>query len=148
MIEVKNLSMVFPDKKLFESVNLSFKEGNTYGIIGANGAGKSTFLKIVAGEVEATHGEIHIESGRRVSVLSQERDGFDEQVVTRTVIEGNHELHEIEKKKNAIYENPDATEKDYEEASKLEEIYGEMGGWNAEKDAQSLLDALGIAKES
>lgn len=128
MLELRNLTKIFPDKKLFEDVNLNFVQGNTYGIIGANGAGKSTLLKIISGEVEASSGSVFFEPTKRISILSQDTTLFDEEIVTQTVIAGNNMLIEIEKEKNDIYENPNATEEDYVRASKLEEMYGEMGG--------------------
>ena len=146
MLEVSNLSKIFPDKKLFTNVSLKFLPGNVYGIIGANGVGKSTFLKILAGEVEASEGEIIKDKNSRMSVLSQNQNEFDDFNVTQTVIMGNKELYELGLAKNAIYENPEATLEDYEKASLMEQKYGEMGGWNAENDAQNLLSNLGIAK--
>ncbi|VEU78373.1 ABC-F family ATP-binding cassette domain-containing protein [Mycoplasmopsis columbinasalis] len=147
MIEVQSLSKVFVDKKLFENVNLKFTAGNTYGIIGANGAGKSTFLKILAKEIEPTSGQIIIEKGRRLSVLSQDQNAFDDLVVTDVVIMGNTDLHKIKEEKDAIYANPDATMEDYTRAGELEEKYGELGGWTAENDAQELLSGLQIPKD-
>ncbi|MGL4343385.1 MAG: ABC-F family ATP-binding cassette domain-containing protein [Metamycoplasmataceae bacterium] len=147
MLEVRNLSKIFLDKKLFNEVNLKFLEGNTYGVIGANGAGKSTFLKILSGEIEATSGEIYVEKNKRISVLEQDHNKYNEMDVTELVIMGNKDLFEIQKEKNEIYENENATDKDYERASELEELFGEKGGWSAENDAQILLEALGIPKE-
>ena len=146
MVKVQNLSKVFPDKKLFDNVNLAFIEGNTYGVIGANGVGKSTFLKILSQEIEATSGEIIIEENKRISTLEQDQNKHNDQMVTDLVVMGNHELYQIQQEKNAIYENPDSNEKDYEKAAELEEKFGQMGGWNAENDAQILLSGLGIAK--
>lgn len=147
MLEVSNLSKVFPDKKLFTNVNLKFLPGNVYGIIGANGAGKSTFLKILSGEIEPTEGQIIKDKNARLSVLSQNQNEFDDFNVTEVVIMGNKELYDLNIEKNKIYENPNATTEDYEKASLLEQKYGEMGGWNAENDAQQLLASLGIEKE-
>ncbi|CAC13863.1 ABC TRANSPORTER ATP-BINDING PROTEIN [Mycoplasmopsis pulmonis] len=147
MLEVQGLSKIFSDKKLFENVNLKFTEGNVYGIIGANGAGKSTFLKILAGTIEQTSGTILKEKNKRISTLGQNHNEFDDEIVTDVVIMGNDVLYEIKNKKDAIYNNPDATEKDYTLASELEEKYGEMGGWNAENDAQVLLSSLTIDKD-
>ncbi|MDC8920149.1 ABC-F family ATP-binding cassette domain-containing protein [Metamycoplasma hyosynoviae] len=146
MLEVSNLSKIFPDKKLFTNVNLKFLPGNVYGIIGANGVGKSTFLKILSGEIEASGGDIIKEKNARISSLSQNQNEFDSFIVTDAVIMGNQELYNINIEKNKIYENPDATIEDYERASVLEQKYGEMGGWNAENDAQTLLANLGIHK--
>lgn len=147
MIEVQNLSKIFSDKKLFENVNIKFLEGNTYGIIGANGAGKSTFLKILSGEIEASAGQIIIEKNRRISVLSQNHNAYDEMDVTEVVITGNNELYAIKESKDAIYNNPEATMEDYTLAGELEEKFGELGGWTAENDAQELLANLSIPSE-
>ena len=144
MIEVNNLSKVFIDKKLFEEVNLKFTEGNTYGIIGANGAGKSTFLKILSGQIEPSSGQIIIGKNQRISVLEQDHFQYDEVNAIDLVISGNQELQKIQEEKNAIYMNPDADEKDYARAAELEELFGQKGGWNAENDAQILLNALDI----
>ncbi|WP_406614494.1 ABC-F family ATP-binding cassette domain-containing protein [Mycoplasma corogypsi] len=147
MLEVQNLSKVFSDKKLFENVNLKFTEGNTYGIIGANGAGKSTFLKILAGTIEATSGQILREKNKRISVLSQDHNAYDDFDVTEVVIMGNTDLYKVKAEKDAIYANPEATMEDYEKAAELEEKFGELGGWTAENDAQELLNDLHIPKE-
>ena len=147
MINVINLSKIFADKKLFEDVNVSFKNGNTYGIIGANGAGKSTFLKILSNKMEASNGEIIIEKGKRLSVLEQDQNKYDEEVVTDVVIMGHTQLFEIQKEKDAIYANPDSTEKDFEKAADLEEQFGNMGGWNSDNDAQMLLEGLNIGSD-
>lgn len=147
MLEVRNLSKIFSDKKLFENVNLKFTEGNTYGVIGANGAGKSTFLKIVSGQIEPTAGQIFIEKNKRISVLSQDHNAYDEYNVTDVVIMGNTDLYAILQEKDAIYMNPDATPEDYIRAGELEDKYGELGGWTAENDAQELLSNLSIPKE-
>lgn len=146
MIEISNLSKQFPDKKLFENVKLKFTAGNTYGIIGANGAGKSTFLKIVAGEMDATTGKIDILPNKRISTLGQDHNKYNAVIATDVVIMGNKDLYKIQEEKNAIYENPDATNDDYERAAHLEEEFGAAGGWNAENDAQIILSGLGIAK--
>ena len=147
MIDIINLGKTFPDKKLFENVSLRFTPGNTYGIIGANGAGKSTFLKIVAGQMDSTTGDIIIPKNKRISVLGQDHSAFDEINVTDVVIMGNKDLYAIQEEKNNIYANPDSTEADYERAANLEEEFGNMGGWNAENDAQILLDGIGIDKD-
>ncbi|VEU76534.1 ABC-F family ATP-binding cassette domain-containing protein [Mycoplasmopsis columboralis] len=147
MLEVQNLSKIFSDKKLFEGVNLKFTEGNTYGIIGANGAGKSTFLKILSGQVEQTSGNVIIEKNKRISVLSQDHNAYDDFVVTEVVIMGNTDLYAIKEQKDAIYANPEATMEDYEKAAELEEKFGELGGWTAENDAQELLSNLSIPKD-
>ncbi|WP_029513527.1 ABC-F family ATP-binding cassette domain-containing protein [Mycoplasmopsis primatum] len=147
MIEVQNLSMIFSDKKLFENVNIKFTAGNAYGIIGANGAGKSTFLKILSGEMESTGGQIIVEKGRRISVLSQDHNAYDDMNVTDVVILGNTDLYKIKDEKDKIYANPNATEDDYNRAGELEIKYGDLGGWTAENDAQELLAGLQIPKE-
>ena len=144
MINVINVGKSFPDKKLFQNVNLSFVKGNTYGIIGANGAGKTTFLKMVAGQVEQSEGEIIIEKNKRLSVLSQDHSEFDEINVIDAVVMGNKVLLAIQEEKDGIYANPDATEDDYSRAAELEEQYGAMGGWTAESDAEILLQGIGI----
>ncbi|EFF41354.1 ABC-F family ATP-binding cassette domain-containing protein [Mycoplasmopsis alligatoris] len=146
MIEVQNLSKVFSDKKLFENVNLKFLDGNTYGIIGANGAGKSTFLKILSGQMESTNGNVIVEKNKRISVLSQDHNAYDDFTVTEVVIMGNTDLYAIKEKKDAIYANPDATMDDYTLAGELEDKYGQLGGWTAENDAQELLGNLSIPK--
>lgn len=147
MLDVCNLAKVFPDKKLFTNVNLKFLPGNVYGIIGANGVGKSTFLKILSGDIEASEGQIIKEKNARMSVLSQNQNEFDDYIATDVVIMGNKELYQINLEKTKIYEDPNATIQDYEKASHLEEKFGEMGGWNAENDAQTLLSNLGIEPE-
>ncbi len=147
MIEINGLSKSFPDKKLFENVSLRFTRGNTYGIIGANGAGKSTFLKIIGQLIEPTSGDVIIEKDKRISMLGQDHNAFDDKTATETVIMGNKELFAIQEEKNAIYMNPDSTDADFEKASHLEEEYGQKGGWNAENDAQILLAGLGIKSE-
>lgn len=147
MIQVLGLKKAFSDKTLFENVNLKFTEGNTYGIIGANGAGKSTFLKILSGEVEATSGNIVVEKNKRISVLNQNHAMYDEFNVTEVVIMGNTDLYKIKEQKDAIYANPDATIEDYTLAGELEDKYGELGGWTAENDAQKLLSDLSIPEE-
>ncbi|WP_322960953.1 ATP-binding cassette domain-containing protein [Mycoplasmopsis cynos] len=146
MLEVQNLSKIFSDKKLFEGVNLKFIEGNTYGVIGANGAGKSTFLKIISGQIEPTSGQIIKEKNKRISVLSQDHNVFDEHNVTDVVIMGNTDLFQVMQEKNAIYANPEATMDDYTRAGELEEKFGDLGGWTAENDAQELLSNLSIPK--
>lgn len=147
MLEVRNLSKIFIDKKLFQDVNLKFLEGNTYGIIGANGAGKSTFLKILSKEMEASTGEVYVDKGQRISTLEQDHNKYNDVSVTDLVVMGNKDLFDIQEQKNAIYMNPDATEADYTRASELEEEFGAKGGWSAENDAQILLEALGIPRE-
>ena len=119
MLEVSNLSKIFSDKKLFSNVNLKFLPGNVYGIIGANGVGKSTFLKILSGEQEQSEGQIIKDKNARLSVLGQNQNEFDNLIVTEVVIMGNKELYDLNIEKNRIYENPNATSEDYEKASLL-----------------------------
>ena len=147
MIDVNNLGKVFSDKKLFQNVNLNFSKGNTYGIIGANGAGKTTFLKILGGLVEPSSGSINVEKDKRISILEQDHSKYNDKTVTEAVIMGNKELHLINEEKNSIYMNPEATPEDYEKAAHLEEEYGAKGGWTAENDAQILLTGLDINKD-
>jgi len=147
MITVNNLSIQFGKRTLFRDVNLKFTHGNCYGIIGANGAGKSTFLKILSGELSSTTGNCSVESGERLSVLSQDHFAFDEFSVLDTVMQGHSELWQLKNEKDAIYAKPDFSDEDGLKAAELEEKFAEMDGWNAESDAASLLSGLGI-KES
>lgn len=144
MISVNNLSLRYGKRVLFEDVNLKFTEGNCYGVIGANGAGKSTFLKILSGEIEPTTGKVEIPKGQRMSVLRQDHSQFDEITVLETVIRGNDVLFNIMQEKDALYAKEDFTEEDGIRAGELEGIFGEMDGWNAESDAAALLSNLGI----
>ena len=134
----------FGKRVLFEDVNIRFGKGNCYGIIGANGAGKSTFLKVLSGEIEPSKGEVSIEKGERLSVLKQDHFAYEEYSVIDTVIMGNQELYRIMKEKDAIYSKPDFSEEDGMKAAKLEERFAELDGWNAESDAATLLNNLGI----
>lgn len=147
MLYVNNLAFQYGKRTLFDEVNLKFTPGNCYGVIGANGAGKSTFLKILSGVLDATRGSIEIEPGNRMAVLKQNHFEFDEETVLDTVMMGYRELYEIGVEKNAIYMNPDATEEDGLRAADLENKYGEMGGWTAESDAAELLSNLGIKED-
>ena len=147
MIQVSNVALRFGKKPLFEEVNLKFTEGNCYGIIGANGAGKSTFLKILSGELETSSGEISITPGERLSVLEQDHFKYDSFSVLDTVIMGNERLYNIMKEKDAIYAKEDFTEKDGIRASELEGEFATMNGWEAESDTASLLNGLGIPTE-
>ena len=147
MITVTDLSLQFNKRVLFDDVNLKFTPGNCYGVIGANGAGKSTFIKILSGAMDPTKGRVSITPGDRLSVLSQNHSAFDEYNVLDTVITGNEELYKIMKEKDAIYAKPDFDEKDGEIAAELESRFAEMDGWNAETDAASLLSNLGVAEE-
>lgn len=147
MLNVSNLSLRFGKRILFEDVNIRFTEGNCYGIIGANGAGKSTFLKILSGDIDPTTGKVEISKDQRMSVLKQDHYEFDEYPVLETVIMGNTPLYKIMKEKDAIYAKEDFTEEDGLKAGELEATFAEMDGWNAESDAATMLSNLGI-KES
>jgi ATPase subunit of ABC transporter with duplicated ATPase domains len=147
MIQVNNLSLQFGKKVLFEDVNLKFVEGNCYGVIGANGAGKSTFLKILTGDQDPNKGNISIEPGKRMAVLSQDHYKFDEQTVLDAVLMGHKELWKIMDEKNKIYAKEDFSEADGIRASELEGEFAEMDGWNAETDAATMLSNLGITED-
>ena len=147
MLSVNNLSLRYGKRVLFEDVNIRFSEGNCYGIIGANGAGKSTFLKILSGEIEPTTGKVEIGKNQRMSVLTQNHYAFDEVPVLETVMRGNGKLMDLMTAKDAIYADPDSTEDDYMKASELESEFGEMGGYTAESDAATMLSNLGIKEE-
>jgi len=144
MFTVNNLTLQFGKRVLFDEVNLKFTHGNCYGVIGANGAGKSTFLNILTGEQDPNKGTVSLEQGKRLAVLSQDHFKFDEFNVLETVIMGYKELYNIMKEKEAIYLKEDFSDADGIKASELEEQYGEMGGWNAESDAAQLLSGLGV----
>lgn len=146
MLLVNNVSLRYGPKKLFEDVNIKFTPGNCYGIIGANGAGKSTFLKIISGEIEANTGEVVISKGQRMSVLSQNHYAFDEYTVLDAVIIGNKKLYDIGKEKDALYAKEDFSDEDGIRASELEAEFAEMDGWDAESDAAKILNALGITE--
>ena len=147
MISANNVSLRFGKKALFEDVNIKFTEGNCYGIIGANGAGKSTFLKILSGELETTTGDIVITPGQRLSVLEQDHFKYDAYSVMDTVILGNPRLYEIMKEKDAIYAKEDFSDEDGIRASELEAEFAELDGWEAESNAANLLNGLGIETE-
>ncbi len=147
MISVSNLSLRYGKRILFEDVNIRFTEGNCYGIIGANGAGKSTFLKILSGELDPSTGKVEISKDQRMSVLKQNHYQFDEFTVLETVIMGNTKLHDIMKAKDAIYAKEDFSEEDGIKAGELEAHFAEMDGWNAESDAATLLSNLGIKED-
>ena len=147
MISANNVTYRVGKKALFEDVNIKFTEGNCYGVIGANGAGKSTFLKILSGQLETTNGDIVITPGQRLSVLEQDHFKYDEFPVLDTVIMGNQRLYDIMKEKEAIYAKEDFTDEDGIRASELEGEFAEMNGWEAESDAATLLNGLGIAPE-
>ena len=147
MISVSNVSLRYGKRVLFDEVNVKFVPGNCYGVIGANGAGKSTFIKILSGEIDPTTGRVEIEKGKRMSVLKQNHFEFDEFQVLETVIMGNKELYSIIKEKELIYAKEDFTDADGIRASELEEKFSEMQGWNADSDAASLLSGLGITED-
>lgn len=144
MISVNNVSVLFPDKKLFDDVNLMFTPGNCYGIIGANGAGKSTFLKILSGEKDPSTGNVSIDKNSRLSKLSQDHYAFENEVVIDTVIMGNKKLYDIAREKDAIYMKPDFSDEDGMKAAELEAEFAEMNGYEAESEAATLLQGLGI----
>lgn len=144
MIQAINVTLRLGKRALFEDVNIKFTEGNCYGLIGANGAGKSTFLKILSGELEPSQGEVAITDGQRLSVLKQDHYQYDEYMVLDAVMLGNTRLYEIMKEKDAIYAKEDFTEEDGIKASELEAEFADMNGWEAESDAATLLNGLGI----
>ena len=147
MISANNVTLRLGKKALFEDVNIKFTEGNCYGLIGANGAGKSTFLKILSGKLETTKGDIFITPGQRMSVLEQDHFKYDDYPVMDVVIMGNERLYQIMKEKDSIYAKEDFTDEDGLRASELEGEFAEMNGWEAESDAAMLLNGLGINTE-
>ena len=147
MITISNLGMQFGGSVLFKQVDLQFTPGNCYGVIGANGAGKSTFLKMLSGELEPTSGDIFLKPGARMSVLKQDQFQYDEYPILDTVIMGNQHLYDIMKEKDALYEKEDFSEEDGLRASELETEFAELDGWEAESDASKLLQGLGIPVE-
>ena len=147
MITVNNLDVQFGKRILFQDVNMKFTPGNCYGIIGANGAGKSTFLRVISKQLEPTRGSVTLGPGERLSVLSQDHFAFDEYTVMDTVLQGHTTLWEIMSEKNALYEKPDFSDADGIRVSELEEKFAEMEGWNAESDAANLLSGLGIKED-
>ena len=147
MISANNVSLLFSGEALFEDVNISFTEGNCYGVIGANGAGKSTFLKLLSGDIEPSSGHISIQPGKRLSFLRQDHFEYDQFSVLETVIMGNDDLYKIMKEKDAIYSKADFTEADGIRAGELEEAFADMDGWNAESDAAILLNGLGVTTD-
>lgn len=147
VIQVTNLGLRFSDRKLFDEVNLKFTPGNCYGVIGANGAGKSTFLKILSGEIDPTEGEVSIAKDMRLAVLKQNHFEFDEHTVIDTVIMGHKRLYEIMKEKDAIYSKEDFSEEDGMKAAELEGEFAELDGWDAETNAEKLLNGLRVSQE-
>ena len=144
MIQTNNVSLAFGGRTLYKEVNLKFTKGNCYGIIGANGAGKSTFLKILTGELEPNTGDVFITPGERMSVLVQNQNAYDGETVLNTVLLGHKRLMEIQKQKDELYAKPDFNEEDGIKAGELETEFAELGGWEAESDAKTLLQGLGI----
>ncbi|MBP9740513.1 MAG: ATP-binding cassette domain-containing protein, partial [Chitinophagaceae bacterium] len=147
MLSARNITLAYGKRVLFDEVNINFIKGNCYGVIGANGAGKSTFLKILSGEIEPNKGTVEFGKGERMSFLKQNQFEFDEEAVLQTVLMGHKHMMEVMQAKDAIYLNPDATEDDYMKASELEGEFGEMGGYTSESDAASLLGSLGVKEE-
>ena len=147
MIQANNISLAFGGRVLYKEVNLKFTKGNCYGIIGANGAGKSTFLKILTGEIEPNTGEIIITPGERMSVLAQNQNAFDNETVLDTVLLGHKRLMEVQKEKDELYMKPDFSEEDGIRAGELETEFAELGGWEADGEAKSLLQSLGIKED-
>ncbi len=147
MIQVNGVSLRFADKKLFEDVNVKFTAGNCYGVIGANGAGKTTFIKILSGEIEPNEGDVSITPGERLAILKQDHFAFDSFPVLTTVIMGHQRLYAISQEKEILYAKPDFTDEDGMRASELEHEFAELNGWDAETDAEKLLMGLGIGRD-
>ena len=148
MLSAKGVTVRFGKRVLFEDVNIKFGKGNCYGLIGVNGAGKSTFLKVLSGDIEPSKGDVSLDKGERISVLKQDHFAYEENTVMDTVLMGNKELYDIMKEKDAIYAKPDFSEEDGMKAAKLEERFAELDGWNAESDAAMLLNDLGIIPDN
>src|ERR1700755_1444818 len=148
MISVKNVTLSFGKRVLFDEVSLNFIKGNCYGVIGANGAGKSTFLKILSGEIEPNKGTVDITPGERMAVLRQDQFQYDDQTVLNAVMMGHSKLWEVMHERDAIYAKADFTEEDGMRAGHLEAEFGEMGGYTAESDAASLLSELGVMENT
>jgi len=147
MISTQNVSLSYGKRILFDHVTIKFTTGNCYGVIGANGAGKSTFLKILSGDIDPNSGSVHIESGKRMSVLRQNHNEFNEIPVIQTVMMGNTKLWEIMQEKDVLYAKADFSDADGIRAAELEGEFSEMDGWNAESDAASLLSGMGIVED-
>ncbi|REC49140.1 ABC-F family ATP-binding cassette domain-containing protein [Chryseobacterium pennipullorum] len=147
MLTVSNLSLQFGKRVLFDEVNIMFTKGNCYGIIGANGAGKSTFLKILTGKQDPTTGNVSLEPGKRMSVLEQDHFAYDQYTVLEAVLRGNKKLYEIKEEMDALYAKEDFSDEDGIKAGELGVIYDEMGGWTAESDAQTMLSNVGISDD-
>lgn len=147
MITVNNVGLRFGERKLFEDINIKFTPGNCYGLIGANGAGKSTFLKILSGELEPQTGDVHITPGERLAILKQNHFEFEEEEVLKVVIMGHSRLFEVMQEKDAIYMKADFSDEDGMRAAELEGEFAELNGWEAESEAAILLKGLGIDEE-
>src|SRR6478736_4656070 len=147
MISAKNITLAYGKRVLFDEVNINFVHGNCYGVIGANGAGKSTFLNILIGDIEPNKGSVEITPGERMAVLKQNQFEFDNETVLNTVLMGHKKMWEVMHQKDAIYASPDATEDDYMKAGELEAEFGEMGGYEAESNAGTILSSLGVNEE-
>lgn len=147
MLKTVNLGLQYGSRKLFEHVDLTFTKGNCFGIIGANGAGKSTFLKLLSGEIESTTGEVILDKNERMSVLKQDQNAFNDETVVNTVLLGHPRLIEIMKEKDTLYSKADFTEEDGIRAAELEGEFAELGGWDAESDAVTLLNGIGVSEE-
>lgn len=147
MITTSNLTVQFGGRKLFEDVNIKFTEGNCYGIIGANGAGKSTFLKVLTGEVDSTNGEIIIDKNKRISFLKQDHFAFEESMVLDVVIMGHEKLYKIMQERNEIYSKTEFTDEDGIKISELEGEFADLDGWEAETNAEKLLNGLGVSPD-
>ena len=145
MITIDNLAIQFGKRTLFQDVNLKFLPGNIYGVIGANGAGKTTFLRLLSGDLDSTRGTVTLGSHERLSVLRQNHFEYDDCTVLNTVLMGYQQLWQIMQEKDALYAKPDFSDEDGIKAAELEEKFAEMDGWNAESDAATLLSGLGIA---
>ena len=147
MLSVSNLSLQFGKRILFDEVNITFSPGNCYGIIGANGAGKSTFLKILSKDLEPNTGSVFLEPGKRLSVLEQNHNRYDDKTVIETVILGNQKLFDLKSEIDSIYAKEDFSDKDADRVGELQASFEEMNGWNADADAAFLLSSLGISEE-
>ena len=147
MLNVSNVSLQYGSRVLFKEVNLSFKRGNCYGVIGANGAGKSTFLKILSGELEPNTGEVTKDPGERIAVLKQDHFAYENNTVLETVMMGFPELYELSKKRDELYALPEMTEEQGMQAMEIETRFGEIGGYEADSNAAVLLKGLGIPEE-
>ena len=147
MITVNNVSLQFGPRKLFSGVNIVFSPGNCYGLIGANGSGKSTFLKILSGDLDTSSGSVSIAGKKRISVLKQDQFAFDESTVLMTVVMGHKELYKVMEEKNELYSKPDFSDADGLRASELEAEFAELNGWNADSEAGKLLSDLGISED-